>query len=399
LGSLFEKGTLQPLFSRTVAIELLHMPFIIATSLGIENYSILRFLWKIGYSAPFFLVAFCFHFLTKKWKNFGLIYLIFSVVIFYLPNSMFAVGEYLILLAIIPLLIAAVKELMDSGTISSKLIVFICIILLAKTYEVGAVFAAICCMILICLQIKRSVYRQNGFLTKYDFLLLIFILFVVAYFLVTDIIFMPNWLKENSSAGFHHYLTWERYGALWDTWFVFQVIASISLLVSLVYPVYTPSKIFLLIAIVFIISLVSLFANHQPDHSYTSKTFFLALYVFVSLSIIFIPIHEQSFTVVLKIICPIILSVSVFTLTQGFGFEKYRNHIVELSSTSIESKNIYVSKLDYFKEGVGRKYSWTWGHACISYLSSPRGNIVVGDLDKNYSPNKIKENIKLNEKN
>jgi hypothetical protein len=394
LGSLLGNTTLQPLFSRIVAIEFLHLPYIIAVPLDISNDTILRFLWKIGYAVPFLIATLAISYLSRESRLFGFIYLIFSILIFYLPNSIFAVGEYQIIYAIAPVLLAAIKDLFRDGTRASKIIVFSCLILLGKTYEIAALYAFLCCFLILIIEASRKLKGAN-FLKVHDFYMYIFIFLVLGYFVYADIVFMPDWLKANSSAGFRAYLTWERYGALWDTWVIYQIAASISLIIIFTTPAGS-KKIYGVNALILIFCITSLFANHQSEHSYTSKTIFLAVYILLSTVFIFIKIKDINLNSIFFILTPTFFAVSIFLLFQGINFEKYLNFIGNKTKIIEKSENYYVADLPYFKDGNGRAFSWSWGQACLSYIYSPGQSIIVGQFDEQYTPEKIKSLINAN---
>jgi hypothetical protein len=385
----------QPLFSRLAAIGLLHFPSIFLSYFGVDDIGITRIVWKIGYIVPFVFAILALRLLSEKNKDFGLIYLLFSIIVFYLPNSLFAVGEYQIIYAITPVVLAATKELLESYSRSSAIITLTCLILLSKVYEIAVILSiTICVFILITNLImffKRGILR----IPKVDSLIFLGLLIVLIYTLYVDIRYMPEWLKINSKAGFSTYLFDSPNGALWDSWTVFQLAVSLSL--AFIYLIRSESKGGLLLGvIIFFASAASLFLNHQPAHSYFSKTFFLAIYVGVSVLFLLIRTGDVISSPIISMLTPIFFAVAIYVLWQGFAYQGYIRTIHEIASDKSAKGNIRAADHPYFKTNIGARYSWSWGHACISFIGADRAAMVIGELDDQYAPEKIKQIIKMN---
>lgn len=399
LFSYFNAFTHQPLFSRIDAIMFLHLPSIIASGLGVADIGVLRFLWKIGYAVPFFISALSISCLSIKYRIFGFLYLIFSISLFYLPNSMFAVGEYQIIFAIIPALIASLKEFLIKHTKSAAIIFIACLLFLAKTYEIAAIFSLFVGSSLIIADLIKKYRNEEGIFNLLELSIILLIFLYISFNVFADFRYMPEWLKENSAKGFTYYLTWEIYGALWDTFIEFQIIISIGFLIAFFFVSERMNyNCRILQYLIFLLCLASLLANHQPEHSYTSKTFFLFNYLAISYIFIFIKISSTGIENGLKLIAPVLCAAIIFLVVQGFGFHNYMEGIRVFVLNKNAKVNVNTVDLEYFKQGFGRKYSWTWGQACISYLYSHQGPLVVGEFDREYSPIQIKNIINLNEK-
>jgi len=148
-----------PSFIRMASIGLLHLPFYIGLNFGITDWEVLRYLYKISYFFPFLLCFLSLQLLKHDYRNLGFSFLTISAIVFYLPNSFFAVGEYQVIYAVMPLLISSAKEYIEEDTLTSSILVSTSLIILSRLYEVATVFSVFCGLLIILL--KYSFFYKN----------------------------------------------------------------------------------------------------------------------------------------------------------------------------------------------------------------------------------------------
>jgi hypothetical protein len=385
-----------PLKSRILGIALLHIPFSIFSGLGFKDYDFLRFLWKVSYFFPFLLSFIAIRLLDGDKRDFGLATLSLSIVLFYLPNSMFAVGEYTMIFAILPLLLAASMEYLETENFKSNCMICICIIILSSTYEAGGIFGIIfVSTLLLKVAIKKKFKNLHEVILKNASILVSLIGSI--FFFYMGIKYMPDWLKANAGAGLKDYLTMVKWGALSDV-FIFYQLAIVCIFMGInKFTSETSKNKFVLMMIIFLICIACLLSNHQPRHSYYSKSLFVPIYLIFIYYLLVFNIQINAFLRLFHLVCwPTFLAVSIYIFSQGIQFDSYLASVNRVLIGQQPNSLIKYKDVDFLKSGLGEKYTWSWGHACVSLILNPSNKaMMIGEFDRDYPYPEVKNIINL----
>ena len=377
--------------NRLIAMTLMRAPFNFALLMGIDNRQILEMLWSISFVFPFFLSIAVIRLLNEKYRVYGNFFFIISIVLYYLPNSFFAVGEYNMAYPLFAILIASLKQYIDLRDWLSKAISFVALLCLAFSYEgllLPSILGAIYLVVVDLFFFERK--QMSSLIPNVVFLL---ILILSSYLIVNSI---PDIVQSNGKKALTDYLYKPQEGAMYDTWLFFSTFVSLFLIVFL----YTKfsnrkesysSSHYLAYAIYFIFFTISLLSNHLPAHSYFSKTIYLNIYILLFLSFLFA--DSEKLEIVISKFSHLLIGsfflVCAYTLSEGMKFDEYlqrfKAEIEKSPEVSIVNRNDMV---EFYKDQKNKKYDWSWGHICLSEISNPSNHSVVqGPLDAAYFDN------------
>lgn len=378
------------IIGRIFSTAIMHLPSSIISGIGFHpnDMEISHLIYRIGYITPFFLSLYLISFLDKDYKKFGINFLIFSIVIFYLPNSMFIVGEYTVVFAFIPVFVASYINYLRFRKINSFAILSVSTFILLLTYEL-ANFFIIFCLIILNFKILRDLKFKYGSFIKDNFHIVLLFLFST---LITIISFKttPDWLKANGLSGITTYLIEFRSGALYDTYLLFQIIVLLLVFSICIKEkninIYNKKNKYLFFFIVFLFTLFFLSINHDPIHSYYSKVLFLLVFFSISILIIF---FKDKIKILSKtshfFIMPATIAVCIFTLNQGLEMNKYNNKLKEIIEKMPTKRYEEVKNIQFFQSNLGKKYSWSWGHICTSVILKPNNkSVILGEFDRQF---------------
>ena len=400
---LWERGKFHN-FQRASALLLQHIPFYFLKIFEINYFQINFILWKIGFIIPFFISLFCSIFLNKSYRNLYLLLIILSYIIFYLPNSMFAIGEYYILFSFGPLFLVSLKEFIEKRTDSSFALLILSSLIVSFSYEMNmfATFLALSLTILF-------LFIENFFIKKQKISILKLKLFFVdnlSLIIVTIFIFLAGLyilkvlqgnpiMTRNGARAIREYLYQPVRGGFSDTLIYFMLFFSLTInsffKISKQKSYSNTNKIFLNFLLIFLF-FIGIFSNHLPVHSYYSKALYIPIF-FVLLIVIYFTKIEDVLKYILFfktfLIAAIIISIS-FSIKQGLGFNKYLG-LVENELNDLNYKEFKIINENHFKKNkIGYLYDWSWNHECLSRIINPENKSVIKIKNKIKYPNQKK---------
>lgn len=370
-------------YDRALALMLNHIPFHILKIFNINDYHINFYFYKIGFVFPFLVSFILSKMLQDQYRiHFNSFFLI-SIIFFYLPNSMFAVGEYNVIYAFLPLLVVSLKELYEKNSNGASTCILISALILIFSYSLATIYVILFTMIFL---IKKSINSNTDEklnLFKSSNLLIFCLLALSLVFLIYQNIFMSPVIKRNGIWGVTDYLTRPKTGGFSDSWFYFILFFSLSLKYLSNY--YTNlknnfKKYFFSSCLIFFLILF-LFTNHQPSHSYYSKILFILSIGLISLQYFFLS-HQvmNNINNFLNNLFPIaLLLVFIFIIQQGIGFN---NHMDSLKNI-IEDDNNYSNEIRIPNSRLNM-FDWSWGHDCLSRIIFSNGKIIIKNDNINY---------------
>ncbi len=359
------------LFSRSAGIAIMH-GFYYMLSVFVINDAILYVAWKFSYVLPFLIALLIGNlFSYKNFIIFNLLILL-NILIFYMPNSMFGIGEFNVLYAWVPLIVMASLQYAKNGSTAARMIFITFMILSSKTYEGSALFSLVIVPYFLWSSFKMHRGKSAATLLADAFFVIVLILQFYYSFK-----YMPDWLKENAQSAVSSYLLPYSDGALWDTWLIFQCIFVASYLTLMTHVKVEYKRPLALIgfwAVLLVISSVMIFSGHLPKHSYFSKTFFIPMMFLVSLSFIFFnpPLISISLNRLAIVMYVIAAPIVIYWGMEGYGFSKYLKSVDSITASMPKNSRIKIESIknNKFIE-LNKKYGWSWGSACLSYIANP----------------------------
>ena len=72
-------------------------------------------------------------------------------------------------------------------------------------------------------------------------------------------------------------------------------------------------------------------------------------------------------------------------------FDSYLKKIQSIIETQPVNSVSNYSDISYLKSGMGEKYTWSWGHACVSLILKPKNeSMITGEFDRDYPHPEVK---------
>ena len=396
--------------NRPAAFMLMNLPLAFAQHFGVWDLERLLFFWHLGFAVPFLMSGIVASFLRRPFSILAFFLLSSSVCMFYLPDSIFSIGEYNMMYPLVSVALPSLMQHLRWRDSFSVAVFGIAVFMMGLCYEIGAIYALVLCVygFIILLISGRT---QNGDrpmrraaagswfmgLLSFSYWKPLFMRTgPIVYISVISIfvcVFSLKWVTsssiDNAHAALTTYLVLPNRGAASDSWL--YLICAVCICVVAVKFNYKKRSVNFTRLITFSIALiVGISLNHSSEHSYFSKTIYIPLFLVTS-SVVCFQFNSKSLSLVRYLSAFVFVAMIVstsFVLWEGIQFNRFLRKLASELGTLPPKTMVDSSSLAIYKQSwLGKRFNWSWGQVCLSVIVKRDGDVLArGPYDELYFP-------------